>query len=1276
MKRSKRRGLRVGSYVGRAGRRKAWPLSLWAAFIAFALLAPAARATNPRHPGVAGPREGKLSFTLLGPLRAGERSKVAVKWTGDPGERVTVWYDADGDGQFGDEEVVIPEATLEEAITVLEIEVPRWAHTDRNGQLRIATRQSGTAVVAYASGGSCAFASGFGPRGVDSIVQALATYDDGSGPALYVGGSFTVAGTVVASRIARWNGTSWSALGTPTNGVNNTVYALAVYDDGTGAAVYVAGSFTTAGGAPANRIAKWNGTSWSALGSGLGGSFPSGRALVVHDDGGGPSLFVGGDFSTAGGIAASRIAKWDGTSWSVLGSPTNGVDNTVFALATYDDGGGTALYAGGSFTTAGGVAASRIARWKSGSWSALGTPTNGVNNNVLALAVYDDGGGQALYAGGSFTTAGGGGANRIAKWSGTGWSPLGSPTNGVSNTVNALAVYDDGGGLALYVGGAFGSAGGIAANRIAKWNGASWAAMGAPVNGVNGTVSALAAYNDGGGSALYVGGDFTVASEVVANRIAKWRVPTWSALGLGDGPSSVVYALSVYDDGTGPALYAGGEFTTAGGVAASRIAKWNGVSWSALTSGMNAAVWALAVYDDGGGPTLYAAGDFTTAGGATANRIAKWDGTNWSALGSGMDSTVRALVVYDDGGGPALYAAGGFGSAGGAAANRIARWDGASWSALGSGLTGGFSGVYAMAVYDGGSGPELYAGGDFTTAGGVAASRAARWDGSAWSPAGTGFGDTVYALTVFDDGGGPKLYAGGRFTDFFGEPLIAKWDGTGWSPLNTPFNGLAGTFVRALAVADDGSGPALYVGGFFYSAGSVFASNIAKWDGASWSALGSPTQGVDGFVDALVAYDNGSGPALFAGGSFGTAGGMPSSRIAKWQCTCACSYSLPATQWRMISQPCKSSPSTISDLFGDDLLPADYATRWILYERDEPANKYTALELGSSLSQGSGYWIKSLDAGALDVTGNLSPTLCPASSRYSSCFDIPLYGTGTGVQNLLGYPFNSPVDWANVRFVDGAGLEFTPAAAQAAGMASKIMYKWTGGAYEPFDGETPGMEGSLDEWDGIWVKAYQNTTLRVPTPTAVARGETLVPALAPIAGASEASEALASSAYPSLSVSWALGKRGRRGPPDWLTGWYVRVIVSGGGLTKRGTVLGQLSDASDGLDAHDLPELPPFGSPYLTVVFPHPEWGGPIQQYASDYRAHTRNRAGRWTLEVRSDDPTRQVTLDFEGSEHSLTRATLLDLATGRRIRLHKERSYTFTMTGATRVLSFEIPGY
>src|SRR5437870_2189668 len=109
----------------------------------------------------------------------------------------------------------------------------------------------------------------FAPDGVNGSVLATAVFDDGHGPALYVGGSFNRAGAITAHSLARWNGLGW--LDANAGGGNTSIDALCVFDDGSGPALYAGGSLTNMGDVPAANIAKWNGTSWSALGSGVDG---------------------------------------------------------------------------------------------------------------------------------------------------------------------------------------------------------------------------------------------------------------------------------------------------------------------------------------------------------------------------------------------------------------------------------------------------------------------------------------------------------------------------------------------------------------------------------------------------------------------------------------------------------------------------------------------------------------------------------------------------------------------------------------------------------------------------------------------------------------------------------------------------------------------------------------------------------------------------------------------------------------------------------------------
>ena len=297
---------------------------------------------------------------------------------------------------------------------------------------------------------------------------------------------------------------------------------------------------------------------------------------------------------------------------------------------------------------------------------------------------------------------------------------------------------------------------------------------------------------------------------------------------------------------------------------------------------------ALAVYDGGEGPELCAAGSsITQAGGVAAFNAARWDGTRWASLGQGLNDDVHAVAVFDDGGGPDLYAGGSFTEVAGVPASRIVRWDGSGWSVVAAGAN---DEVHALEVWDDGNGPALYAGGRFSHAGGVLTVAIARWDGASWSALGSGmtlFAEppSVLALTVHDDGSGERLYAGGHFETAGGVAAdnVACWDGASWSALGSGTIGV----VRALGEHDDGSGPALFVGGDFTTAGAVPANYVARWDGTSWSALGGGMTwpGETPEVHAFATFDAGSGPRLYAGGYFTFAGGVPANMVATWDGT-------------------------------------------------------------------------------------------------------------------------------------------------------------------------------------------------------------------------------------------------------------------------------------------------------------------------------------------------------------------------------------------------------
>ena len=559
-----------------------------------------------------------------------------------------------------------------------------------------------------------------------------------------------------------------------------------------------------------------------------------------------------------------------------------------------------------------------------------------------------------------------------------------------------------------------------------------------------------------------------------------------------------------------------------------------------------------------------------------------------------MNNTVEALVPFDDGSGSSLLCAGGwFTEADGATANRVACWDGSSWMPMGSGFDD--NGVNALAVYDDGvTGPSLYAGGSFTTSGGVAVKGIARWTGFSW----------------VEVGGGTNA------------------------------------FVGALTVVDDGGTPALIVGGAFLYAGGIPAPRLAKWDGVRWSPL---TQSMNERVWALLESDLLDPPGLYVGGTFTTVDGIVSDRIGLRACTCNFSTNIQQDQWQMIGLPCSPYEGTVDGVFGDNLPPADYDSTWAMYEWDAASGQYTHLGLDSALTQGPGYWIKTLEAGqSIDVDGWPTRTSCPATSVFAflGCYGISLTGTADGRYNMIGHPMAYAVNWGDVRFVDDSGNEWTPSGAEAQGVASKTMYTWNGSAYQAWDDVTPGMLGTLGVFEGQWVKAFATATaLRIPA--LPASGSLLVPARA-------------------------------SGEGEWL----IRLTASSGAHSDPGNVFGRLKGSTEGLDSHDLEERAPFDSDYLTVVFPHPEWHTGAWAYTSDFRgledgtSGSRLRTGPmppqpmgevWRFEVRAGQAGRKVVLRWQGPADILRRSQLVDLTTGKEIVPEPGGKLTFEMDGTVR---------
>jgi hypothetical protein len=365
----------------------------------------------------------------------------------------------------------------------------------------------------------------------------------------------------------------------------------------------------------------------------------------------------------------------------------------------------------------------------------------------------------------------------------------------------------------------------------------------------------------------------------------------WDHLGNRGTPGSdsldlVATALMV----TPGALYVGGDFTDAGGIAAAdRIATWNGSTWSAVSSPAsqisNGGVSAIAV----SGGRVFAGGTFQNAGGnANADFLAVWDGASWAPFctssGPAFNGTVNSLLIV----GQTLYVGGAFqDGANIASADYLLACDlagGAPHTTVVD-TTHPFAGtVHALAVDSNGT---LYAGGGFSNLENIAAADnvAYRPSGGTWHAMGAGTGACDCAVTTFVRGLttiGTDAYVGTDANDVGGIPQadhVARWTGTGWEAVGAGGSGANGWFPTTASIQDlTSTGSSLFVTGTFQDAnGDMRADNVAFFDGTTWHPLGSDGAGNGPWVGtghALAIVDR----QLYAAGSFTSAGGDDQAR--------------------------------------------------------------------------------------------------------------------------------------------------------------------------------------------------------------------------------------------------------------------------------------------------------------------------------------------------------------------------------------------------------------
>jgi hypothetical protein len=360
---------------------------------------------------------------------------------------------------------------------------------------------------------------GIGYSGVRSM------YADSLEDHLYVSGRFSEVDGQPIKGIARWNGSNWDSLQSGIDGMDTVnQFGSFAYDmvrfNGK---LYISGGFASLGNVPAASLGTWDESLWDSLPIQPHLSIYCSLGPLFENDG---NLYVGGAYDSIAGLAANSISKWDGISWGSLNfpnffpSPIQFTYSIINSICSYDG----KIYAAGLIYSVPIDTVGYILQYDGSAWSTVGGGIKGGGiTSILCMAVYHG----ELYVGGYFTKSAGNVGNNIQKWDGNTWDDVGGGMDIPNGAIRKLIVWHD----KLYAIGVFDEAGGIPANKIAVWDGLKWCSLGSTFDNV---LSAASLYHD----SLFVGGSFLTADGDSVNYVAKWAAgnftDTCSTIGITD----------------------------------------------------------------------------------------------------------------------------------------------------------------------------------------------------------------------------------------------------------------------------------------------------------------------------------------------------------------------------------------------------------------------------------------------------------------------------------------------------------------------------------------------------------------------------------------------------------------------------------------------------------------------------------------------------------------------------------------------------------------------
>ena len=217
-----------------------------------------------------------------------------------------------------------------------------------------------------------------------------------------------------------WDGTAWSIVPSPTTGmVEGNLFGVAAVSTSD---VWAVGSFAPTKGGGRALIEHWNGHKWSVVKnpSTVGTALQAVAAVSTND------VWAVGNSSNASAVSQTLIEHWNGKQWSIVASPSPSTQTNfllgVTAVSTND------VWAVGSFPNASGTFQTLTLHWDGSSWSVVSSPSpsSTLNNDLFGVAAVST---TDVWAVGDSDLG-----TLIEQWNGSSWNVVSSPNPGSGST--------------------------------------------------------------------------------------------------------------------------------------------------------------------------------------------------------------------------------------------------------------------------------------------------------------------------------------------------------------------------------------------------------------------------------------------------------------------------------------------------------------------------------------------------------------------------------------------------------------------------------------------------------------------------------------------------------------------------------------------------------------------------------------------------------------------------------------------------------------------------